>query len=357
MTNTTAACRRTIRGFTLVELLVVIGIIALLISILLPTLNSARDRAKTVSCASNIRQVGLGLIGYATAFNGSLPYGLFSTGFAAYGDTSTPLTTPAAFQEWTHAVSGYLNRERANGYDLPFTAQAVRRTDPDDNYARVLYCPSVGPEYTNQTSHYAINTTMMPNQVWDYVVFTGRRGYHPPMKMSQIYADNALAWDAVQVANPSDTAINRLNGFVSFPAGSLSGVDAENPIDYPYDDIHILYRSDAGEWPGNIGDPELSVDFPVMINPPDLSGIISDPVYKYGNQDILDTGGSFWAFVAGAPRFRHNSETIANTLFADGSVRGMRWYPTVEHPAGDFVTSDMQRTMLRPKVPNPKPVP
>lgn len=73
-------------GFTLVELLVVISIIALLIALLLPALHAARSTAKRVMCMSNQRQLGLCFRAYANDHDGWLPHRVRSDGHIAMGE-------------------------------------------------------------------------------------------------------------------------------------------------------------------------------------------------------------------------------------------------------------------------------
>lgn len=63
-------------GFTLIEVLVVVSIIALLVAVLLPSLRAAREQARVTACASQLRQLTIGLHAYASASGGRYPYGL-----------------------------------------------------------------------------------------------------------------------------------------------------------------------------------------------------------------------------------------------------------------------------------------
>ena len=74
-TGQAKVCRN--KGFTLVELLVVIGIIAVLISILLPALSKARGQANILKCQANLRTMGQGIVMYANQNKGYFPVGTF----------------------------------------------------------------------------------------------------------------------------------------------------------------------------------------------------------------------------------------------------------------------------------------
>jgi prepilin-type N-terminal cleavage/methylation domain-containing protein/prepilin-type processing-associated H-X9-DG protein len=140
-----------IRGFTLVELLVVIGIIAVLISLLLPALNKARESASSVQCLSNLRQMGLMVMQYENDNNNWLPASL-SPG------TSSPYGLGSRYPCW----DGLLRHRSDHWTEFTGTYSMVSAD-------QVFRCPvqEVGDALVpaaNWTRSYAINSLLLANK-------------------------------------------------------------------------------------------------------------------------------------------------------------------------------------------------
>ncbi len=159
-------------GFTLVELLVVIGIVGVLIGILLPALSKARRNAKRVQDLSNIHQVGLGCLMYANDFKGYWPIGCTS------GPTGT-----ADQHDWIYSytfdyfLSVLVNRQTAADW-FSTTAPYPNGKPLELNVQRSLMCTSMWdsetlmPAFVGELGYRYASTPM----TYFGFIYWGRRG-------------------------------------------------------------------------------------------------------------------------------------------------------------------------------------
>jgi len=162
-----------------VELLVVIGIIALLISILLPALNAAKERANRVKCSSNLRQIGQGLLLYANDNKGIYP--------------RTPATTAGSYTAFTGGGTSTATD--------PFAAGAVTINDVTAALFLLVRNADINPEVFVCPSSNAEKDTL---------------NNKPPNQRCNFYGANNLSYSFAN-PYPNDTAIGlgyKLNGNV-----------------------------------------------------------------------------------------------------------------------------------------------
>jgi len=223
------------RGFTLVELLVVITIIGILIALLLPAVQSARESARRAQCSNNLKQIGLAILNYAQN-EGTLPPGAIHTGNRASN-------AQYHYTNWGIAILPYLELENlfmqydqsvynTHANNLPVLRTPLKIMNcPTDNRAGRLLVPTQRQETAPQgiaTGSYKGNMGVRwtsDNGFFDYPNYFGHAG-RTPDRRGPLYAlgdwnGRKTRFGTCQVAHIRDGTSN------TFLVGEYHTIDSE----------------------------------------------------------------------------------------------------------------------------------
>lgn len=266
-------------GFTLIELLVVIAIIAILAAILFPVFAQAREKARAITCTSNIRQVSLGIQQYVQDYDERFP--------AAWGN-SYPNGT------WVDACEPYMKAG---------TKDANGNSNWNDNHG-LLHCPS---DAQAAAGHYTSYTTN--------AMLTGAFNFGtPPRADAKALAVIDSPADVI-ISGEQEHAYVPGSGFgdvgTDFVRPCASGDPVNNPSDCSAGDLNTPDNSDAAvqfysDWLRNHDYTEGYKDYP------------------WNSCEL----GHPWV-CSKYPSFRHSrngqKSGLANFAFSDGHAKAIRW--------------------------------
>ena len=301
------------RGFTLVELLVVIGIIALLTSILLPAMSRARAQANAVKCMANLRSIGQGLVMYVDQNHGCI--------VPSYNLPPLPGSTTNVTGGPAQPLDGWaciLDRDRL----VPAREQDTNTT---------FCCPDT-VDIEGMKDGQTGTDTSKPRGWTDW-----------PLKLITVGGDSAPKV-ATTIPDRGFTKIIRVSYWINAynPIGSA-------PADIPSNDVH--YTASVGLGPDSQGN-YIRAHRMSSIRRPSSFVVLADGVYM-GRQGVTRLGDANSRIGYRHPGSR-GPNTSANVCFADGHVEkieGHQFPRTVSSSdAADLKAQKMTENLSGPSI-------
>jgi prepilin-type N-terminal cleavage/methylation domain-containing protein/prepilin-type processing-associated H-X9-DG protein len=322
--------RTTRPGFTLIELLVVVSIVSILIALLLPAIQAAREAARRIQCANNLKQLGLGLLQYESVhavFPPSLVLGGVGNKITWFGGWSVNARILAFVEQG--ALYNAINWSSA--YQLPMNLTAATTS------ISVFICPS---ELSPEPFAYGFGNTGVTSYGWclgDWYVwggfnkFPGRTAFSPNLSRRQSdFGDglsNTILASEVRARQYQFTDCGNLSGInnpgqipaPTIPPGKIPELGGGSPCKQSSDG-HTIWADGQAQQSGMTTAWSPNTKVTAQTSDPDSNLVQSAQV----DTDLVgiseSSGGPTYAAVIS----RSYHPDGVNVLLGDGSVRFVR---------------------------------